>query len=236
MLEIAIVDDEIGSRQLLARYLLRYSKERGERFVVKNYESGIAFLEAYSTDTDIVFLDIEMPGISGMETAHGLRRMDEDICIIFVTNLARYALNGYEVNALDFIVKPVQYASFVHKMDHVLRLFARRKAAKSILLHCDGIMRKLDVSEILYVETVNSYLVYHTLAGELRTRGALKNVEKELGEDGFSRCNSCYLVNMRYVTNVRGDCVMVGEVELKMSRNRKKSFIGDLTQYLGGRL
>lgn len=236
MRKIAIVDDEQDSRQQLADHVLRHADERGTHLEVTQFDSGIQFLERYTHDFELVFLDIEMPGLDGMQTAKELRRMDEGVCILFVTNLARYALRGYEVNAFDFLVKPVAYAGFSVRFERALRYVERFQEEKTVLLQFDGVMKKLGLSEVIYIESSGAYLVYHTADGPCRVRGALKAVEQELSGDGFLRCNHGYLVNLRYVTDVADDTVTVAGDRLKISRNKKKEFIGGLTGYLGRKL
>ncbi|MCM1233913.1 MAG: LytTR family DNA-binding domain-containing protein [Ruminococcus flavefaciens] len=233
MRRIAVIDDEQASRQRLSDHVLCYADERGISLEVIRFESGVQFLEHYSHDFDLVFLDIEMPGMDGMETARELRKMDEDVCIIFVTNLARYALHGYEVNAFDFLVKPVAYAGFTVRFERALRYVGRLREEKTVILQFDGVMKRIGLSEIAYIESAGAYLVYHTSSGLCRVRGALKTAEQELGGDGFLRCNHGYLVNLRYVTDVADDTVTVAGDRLKISRHKKKEFIGGLTGYLG---
>ena len=236
MRKIAIVDDEQASRQHLADYALRYAKECEEHLELIQFESGVQFLEQYTPDFELVFLDIEMPGMDGMQTARELRGMDENVCIIFVTNLARYALHGYEVSAFDFLVKPVQYAGFTVRFERALRYISRFKEEKSVVLQFDGVMKKVGLSEISYIESAGPYLVYHTADGPCRVRGALKTAEQELAGDGFLRCNHGYLVNLRHVTDVANDTVIVGGDALKISRHKKKEFISGLTESLGRKL
>lgn len=233
MRKIAVVDDELAVRNLIVEYISRFSEEKNEVLDVRCFSGGPQFLEAYTTDFDLVFLDIDMPGLDGMQTARELRLMDENISIIFVTNLARYAIKGYEVNALDFIVKPIQYTSFSYKLGKALRFLSRFKEEQSIFLQFDGSIRKTGLSEIIYIESDASYVIYHTLAGPCRVRQTLKSVEKELAKYGFSRCNHGYLVNLKYVTDVHNDTVTVERYTLKISRSRKREFISQLTEYLG---
>lgn len=236
MRKIAIIDDEQAGRQLLTDHVLRYADERGLHLETVQFESGVQFLEHYAHNFELVFLDIEMPGMDGMQTAKELRGMDEDVCIIFVTNLARYALRGYEVNAFDFLVKPVPYAGFAMRFERALRNVERFREEKRVLLQFDGVMKKLGVSEIAYLESNGAYLLYHTSVGLSRVRGTLKAAEQELSGDGFLRCNHGYLVNLRYVTDVADDAVTVGGDRLKISRHKKKEFISGLTGYLGRKL
>lgn len=233
MYHIAVVDDEQQCCDQIVDFLTRYAAEQNIQFQISCYHSGMQFLENYSPTFQLVFLDIDMPEMGGMQTARELRLLDEEIGIIFVTNLARYAIRGYEVNALDFILKPVQYTSFSYKLGKALRLISRFHSDKCIFLPFDGLTKKVALSEIYYVESESSYVIYHTVFGDCRTRGPLKNIEAQFAQDGFLSCNHSFLVNLKYVTDLNNDTVTVGGAKLKISRNKKKAFLNGLTAYLG---
>ena len=120
MYRIALVEDELDAADALAAFLDRYAQERGLDFALARFTNAMDF-ELTKESFDLVFMDIQMPGINGMEAAHLLRTYDEVTPIVFVTNLAQYAVRGYEVDALDFIVKPVTYFNFRMRMDKAMR-------------------------------------------------------------------------------------------------------------------
>lgn len=233
MHRIAVVDDEPTCQNRLTEYFAIYSNQSGEQFKIDCFCNGAEFLEHYQPSYQIVFLDIDMPGMDGMNTAKELRMMDEDVCVIFVTNLARYAIHGYEVNALDFIVKPVQYSSFAYKLEKALRFVARFREEKSVMLQFEGVMRKVNLSDILYIESDGSYILYHLVNDICRVRCSMKSAEQKLRGEGFLRCNHSYLVNLKHVTNISYDTITAGGTQLKISRNKKKEFLGGLAVYLG---
>lgn len=101
MLKVGVVDDDREENARLKGYLQRFQEEEKEEFLIKTYDSGVDFLEEYKSNYDVIFLDIEMPGVDGMEVAHEIRNLDRSVGIIFVTNMAQYAIRGYEVNAID---------------------------------------------------------------------------------------------------------------------------------------
>ena len=111
MLQIAIVEDDPSERERI-RECLRLMEDDDISFAVREFETGVSFLDQYQPEYDIVLMDIEMPGIDGLKTARELRRMDGEVILIFVTNMAQFALYGYEVDALDFILKPINRYSF----------------------------------------------------------------------------------------------------------------------------
>lgn len=236
MYKIAVVDDELLCCKKLETYFAQYAEKTKEQFQIRCFQRGTTFLDEYERDFDLVFLDIDMPGLNGMQTAKELRLMDEDVGIIFVTNLARYALYGYEVNALDFIVKPVLYENFSYKLRKALRIRQHFREEKFVVIQHDGVSQKVKLSDILYVEADGSYVVYHTPEQTYRVRGPLKNVEKELSGQGFLRCDYGCVVNLQHVTNLKSDTVIVGDRELPVSRSRKKQFVVGLTAWLGRKI
>lgn len=233
MYRIAVVDDEAEVRELLKAYFARYEKEKQQALQVVCYEDGAQLLDDDIRELDLVFLDIEMKGLDGLSTARELRQTNRDVGIVFVTNLAHYALSGYEVNALDFIVKPLNYEKFVYKLDkslHVRSLFRREKYT---MLQIDGRFFRIALSDIFYIQAEGSYVVYYTAGGPYRTRGPLKTIEADLCKENFLRCDHGCLVNLRHVIGLKNDMVTVGSTELKISRSRKKPFLEGLTMYLG---
>ena len=204
-----------------------------KKICVKEYTDGLQFLEEYEGNLDVVFLDIEMPHMDGMTVARKLREKDTGIKIIFVTNMAQYAIHGYEVDAVDFIVKPISYYVFVDKLKKALRYLNLNKE-KMVVVHGNGEMMRIGSSQILYVEKDKNYLVFHTTKGDLQARGTMLEVEKELRQEGFSKCINGCLVNLKCVSKLEKDTVWIDEIQLPISRQRKKEFKEDFMRYLGG--
>ena len=228
MPSIAIVDDEAEVRTELHAMLDRYASEAGAGFKVAEYACGEDLIRAGATE-DIILLDIEMAEMNGMQTAQFLRKMDVASEIIFVTNMAQYAIKGYEVRALDFMVKPVRYPSFSFKLSRALEV-VRGKGSSRVAIATKDAQRYVDTADIIYVEVRNHRLTYHTTFGICESWGTLKSVREELEPYGFALCNACYLVNLACVTGYTQDTVTVkGGDELKMSRGRKREFLDALT-------
>ncbi len=234
MISIAIVEDDESSANGLRDMILRYEKEKGQTFDMTLYKNGWDFLNQYKRTFDIVFMDIEMPYINGMETAKRLREMDDAVCLIFVTNMMSYAINGYEVGAQDFMLKPVEYFNLSLKLDKAIRGVRKHRTGDIVIPYEDGIMRLL-IDDILYVEVVKHNVLYYSDREVYRVRSSMTNAEKSLSGYPFAKCNSCYLVHLKYVDKVADNFVYIGEHKLQISRAKKKEFIDRLTEYLGGR-
>lgn len=236
MVRVAIVEDDDKERALLQGYLLNYGKEYNVAFTIETYENAIDFLEKYGNGYDIVFMDIELPYIDGLAAAKKLRDRDRTVTLIFTTNMAQFAINGYEVEAFDFIVKPVIYNDFVFRIEKVISRLSRMTQRFISINLTRGDCMKLDVSHIKYVEIMDHAITYHCDEGDYTAYGTLKKVENTLDRESFVRCNSCYLVNLKYVTNVHDLVCEVGGRQLKISQTKKKDFMKALNDYISGGL
>lgn len=177
-----------------------------------------------------------MEDLDGVSAARLLRKRDRSVTLIFVTNMAQFAIKGYEVDALDFIVKPVKYYDFAFRLKKaVSRLNEKEEQYLPVSIAGGGVV-KLTVSHIKYVEVMKHRIVYHTEDGDFETYGTLKEVEGKLPARHFSRCNSCYLINLKFVASVCDyTCDVAGE-KLRISQPRKKEFMKALSDYIGGGL
>lgn len=167
-----------------------------------------------------------------MEVAHQIRQSDAHVIIVFITNMVQYAVNGYSVNALDYILKPITYPSFSLTIRKVLSALQQQADFKLTLTTADGI-RRISSSSIYYLEVVKHNVMFYTSVGNFIVRSSLKEFENALSDKGFSKCNKCYLVNLRYVTSVTRNDITVNGVSLQMSRRSYPVFIQELTAYIG---
>lgn len=229
MLSIAIVEDDENYTKTLCRYIKQYAEESGESFHINTYKDGLSFL-ASNEERNIIFMDIEMPIMDGMKASSKLRKFDQTSTLIFVTNMANYAVKGYEVDAMDFLVKPIDYFVFSLKLEKAVRLQKSKINNFVVIQTIDGV-QKLDVMSLYYIESDQHYVVCHTENGDYRCRESLKNMEKLLETKNFVRCNNSFLVNMAHVDKIEGDTVQVGKQILSISRSRKKAFMDAMTIY-----
>ena len=233
MIRIAMVEDEAAVREQLQGYIQRYTRQYGTEFAVTEFSDGVEILDAYRPVYDIVLLDVEMKHLDGMETARRIRELDRDVVLLFITNMAQYAIKGYAVGALDYVLKPVPYFAITQQLQKAEEKL-RRRARHYLAVPVEGGLRRLDTAQIYYMESEGHRVHFYTEEGEFLAPGALKTFEEKLADLPFARCNSGYLVNLAQVKSVQQGLTQVGPYELQVSRPKRKSFLAALADYIGG--
>lgn len=235
MYRTLIVEDEPQEANRLSELIARYAETHHIQFHITRHASAMEMLSD-KTHYDLCFLDIDLPGISGMEAAQLLRVYDQTTPIIFVTNLAKYAVKGYEVDALGFIVKPATYGGLSMNLDRALRTIGQN-TGRSVMVPTEDGVRVIPFNSIVYVEVTGHRLTYH-LEGEepLEARGSLGQLEEDLADAPVVRVSKSCVANMDKVSLIRNDCLrMSSGDQLHISRTRKREVVDTVTDYLGGR-
>ena len=234
-MRVAIVEDMDEYTLILQTYLERYEKEHNTDIQITSYKDGMEFIAGYRTVWDLILLDIEMPLLNGMDTARQIRKVDPDVLIIFITCLAQYAIEGYSVRALDYVLKPVQYYAFAAKLDQVCESLSSRQQ-NPILVNSRKGQVKLLPEQIFYIEVQNHTLCYHTRQQLLYSTGtqSLSQLTQELKLSGFARCHQAYLINLRYVMRYDRSSVFLNEETIPLSRSYYKDFVQSLLEYCAG--
>lgn len=235
MLRIAIVEDEERYISTLQSYLEEYEKDSGERIEITVYHDGDEIAAFYRAQFDIILMDIEMKFIDGMTAAEEIRKQDSLVSIIFITNAPQYAIRGYAVGALDYILKPVSYFTFSQKLRRAISRL-EKKNKKWITISIKGGMARMALSDIYYIESEGHNLIYHTKSGNEVASGTMKSIEESMVQMEFSRINKCYLVNLEHVDAVKDKYAVINGDKLLISRPRYKHFMQELTRYWGERL
>ena len=231
MLNIAVVEDEINVSKQIESYINSFANEHRIEISITVYNNADDFLSYYKNNFDLVFMDIELPGINGMDATIKLREKDKNVMIVFVTNLMQYAVNGYSVNAYDFIVKPFNYYSFAIKLKRIFKSLLSNQN-KKIVINYQGGRRVVSIFDILYVEVNKHVLIYHLKKENVTASGTLKKVFEEIGDDSFALCNQCYLVNLKYVEEIKDYNVIVSGEKIQISHPKHKQFLHALNSYL----
>ena len=233
MRNIAIVEDEDLAAQALIDHIKQFEAQTGQSFQIFRFANGADFLQDYRAVYAVVFLDVQMPKMNGLETALQLRRCDKNVSIIFITNLVQYALKGYEVDAVSYLIKPVSYYDFSMKFKKALDIYLLNED-RSFTVNTPGGLCRISTDKLMYVEIMNHRLFYHLIDDVIEMTGVLSGVEQQLSRFGFLRCNKCYLVNPKFIVKVKGSTVQVGDNLLQISRPRRAAFLAELANWYAG--
>ncbi len=233
MIRIAMVEDEDASAEILSKHIDRYSAQSGERILCTRFHNGIDFISDYSFSFDIIFMDIKMPMMDGMTTAKKLRQIDRNVILIFVTNLKQYAIHGYEVNALDYVVKPLAYYDFEMKFIKALNYMREHQNASTLIDIEDG-KKKIMLEKLYYIKVQGRKLFFYTEEGCFETHGQLNVLEEQLRDKSFIRCDNSYLVNLRHVNEIHKNDLLVGNDVVPISRRKKSEVMEKIAEYLSG--
>lgn len=231
----AIIEDDPGYARYLEECLSRYGAEHDCTFQIRSFSRAEAFLTDSRIVDDMVFMDVDLGEgwMDGLDAARALRERGSMAVLFFITNMPQYAPNGYEVDAIDYCVKPINYNSLAVKLDKAVRVLAQRQGLPVRVKTREG-FRVVSSSDILYIEVKGHDLMFHTAREVIGSYGGLGDRERELQGREFARCSASALVNLRYVTGLHGDEIAIGTQRIKIGRSRKKEFLTRLNQYLGG--
>lgn len=230
-MRIAVCDDEelfrIEFKSVLDKVLIN------AEYDIDTFSGGSSLYEAFLKNPfDLVFLDIEMPGLDGITLAKRLRAVSENVQIVFLTSHIEYALEGYEVNALRYLVKPVD----MNKLSEVLKYIQDKKNnSRQIMIKQEGEDIVIDISDIIYMESMDKNVRIVTSKSEYITRYNISDYEEELKNSGFLRIHRGYLISLSKVKKiVKNDVVMDGDISLPVSRSNIKTLKDALYAYVEG--
>ena len=208
-----IVDDE----PLAVRLLESYVEKTPDLELMASFTDSINAINAIKTQRpDLIFLDIQMPNIDGMELAHSL---PEETRVIFTTAFKEYAFESYEVNALDFLLKPVRYNKFLAAVEKARKLYQQPSAPQpqqqtTLFIRVEGEWRNVTIDQITYVNGMKDYVMFY-LDNEpkpLITHLTMKAVEEMLPKEKFLRVHRSYIVAVDKIQKVdRNDCIYIGK-------------------------
>lgn len=217
--KIAVCDDEQDQTEYILSILAAWGRQYGCTCDVSVFDSAESFLFDYEDHKtwDILLLDVEMKNMTGIELARRIRKDDNRTEIIFTTAHFEFAGEGYEVDALHYLVKPVSDAKLMQVLDKA----AQRLSVEplSVVINCSGETLRLYESDILYVESFLHYILIHTKDNEYRIKENLSAFAQKLSDD-FYRVHRSYLVSLKHITRISRTSVSVGRTELPLSRGK----------------
>ncbi len=233
MYRILLCDDETATLEQLCTYLEKMAAQNHWSIEVQTCSSGSDLLQMPLDQVNLLILDIGMEGLSGMEAAHLLRKQGHDVCIIFLTSMVQYALEGYDVQAFAFLPKPVDYDRFAAKVSEALEAVRRRRGVMLTLKNGMSIDH-IPSREILYAD-VQDHSVRIVLPKECRTYYTrLQIIEQQLSGQGFFRCHKSFLVNFYHIRAIRQDeLLMCNGDSVPLSRHRRQEFLDSFSKFVG---
>lgn len=231
MIRIAIVDDEESAISELRVLIDKFFESEKIEYFVDSYKSSIDFIEEYRP-CDIVFMDIEMPEYNGMKTAEKLRKIDKNVILVFVTNFTKYAMKGYSVNAMDYLLKPIRSSRFFALMKKIM-IELQKGTAGTILLGNKDEKKVVKLDAIMYVSIREHLVTYYLVEEKIEEWGSLKKIEKLFPEEIFVRCDYNCIVNLKYIALInKGSLILRNNTELRISGRRRKKLEEKLIEYM----
>jgi DNA-binding LytR/AlgR family response regulator len=232
MYKIAIVEDEEKQVAILKKFLHQYEKEKSVDFQLDFYSDGDEIVEGFDCSYDLILMDIMMQFMDGMTAAEEIRKKDESVFIIFITNMVNYAIKGYQVGAFDYILKPIQYFQLEKSLTRALSKLNKDDNSAYINIKTNNGAHRISLNDIYFIDSYGHYLTFHTNKGEYTVYMRVKDLEAELSGKDFFRVNKGVIVNLRHIDGFDEGCCIIGEERLAVSRSRKKEFMEALTYYM----
>ena len=233
MLKVAIVEDDPHYSTLLQRFVEKFQEETHRTLKVDIFSNGLNFVSDYNDGYNIAILDIEMPLMDGISAAKKIRAVDQNVTIIFITNMAKLAIKGYEIDALDFMVKPIDYFNFYLKMEKAIRI-QEKFIDNFIMINSYSGKVRIRISDIKFIESNFHDLTYHTIDGNYETRNTLKSIEGDLSKYNFIRVNNSFLVNMAFIERIEGENIFIDKHTIQISRSKKRDVLAAIGVFYGG--
>lgn len=235
-MKIAIVDDEIREQEIIAKYIGEWAEAKKELVEFFYFDSSEGFLFSWEDvkDYELLVLDIEMGKISGLELAKKIRLEDKRIFIIFVTGYDEYMQYGYDVSALQYLIKPVNKERLFHALN---KLSEKEETVKSLILNSENGVKRIQINNVLYVEAAGHGSIMYTVDEVIRLKESFGDIEKQvhpLGE--VVKCHRAYLVNLRFVSAIQNSNLILDNGEnLPISRSQMKNVQREFLRYYRGR-
>lgn len=236
--KVAIIDDEQTYLDFISTQIKEFPTKEDISFQVDCFLTGDAFLNQEHLNYDIIFLDINMPGINGLTTATRFRAVNQSSLIIFSTHYAQYAIDGYMVNAFAFLIKPISTDTFQSTLKKALqRIQKNTPSIETIQIKTSEGIHVVDINDIVYIEIQRHTLFYYILKNNelttLHTYGSMKEISNALRPMNFETCSACYLINLKHVSAIiKKKVELCSKITLPISRQFFKNFLARFMEFL----
>ncbi|RDY23368.1 DNA-binding response regulator [Romboutsia maritimum] len=235
MLKIALCEDEDIQRLRMKDYLRKILDEKNIKNQIFEYKSGIELISNYPKNIDILLLDVQMPGLDGMETARKIRGFDNKVEIIFITGVIDYIQDGYEVRAYRYLLKPIKFDELKKHIISCIELIENYKD-KYILIKEKGNIYKIFIEDILYLEVNRKDMKIYTKDKVYEFVMSMKLAEEELGKYKFFRCHKSFLVNLKKVEYIEKNVLIIQKYKIPISKYRLREVKLELLNVLGEKI
>lgn len=225
-----IVDDEPTAREIISSHLSKIDRIE----VIATCSNALEAFNCINTQkVDLIFLDINMPEISGISFA---KSINKDIKIIFTTAYREYAIDGFDLHAVDYLLKPIAYERLLNAIHNYFEIHHKAESSKTIetslnefiFVRSDRRMKKVDFSEIIYVESYSDYVKIHCSSNTIVTRETISTIESKLPQQYFTRTHRSYIIAISRIDSFSNEEIVVGKKSIPISRNYKAEVLGRL--------
>ncbi|MCP4725543.1 MAG: response regulator transcription factor [bacterium] len=228
MLRCIVVDDEAGAIEILSRYISRLS----ELELLNTFSDPVeAFRYLDTNEVDLVFLDINMPNLSGIQFSNLIR--DRNIPVIFCTAYPEYAVESYEHEAVDYLLKPIPFERFLKAVNKVLKTYktadkdeVKKSHEDKLFIKSGSKIHQLDLTALLYAEKDGHYIIFHTDSGEILSRMTMRDLAELLPGTKFVRVHRSYVVSIDRIDTIQKHSVYIRKNEIPIGENYKEEFFG----------
>lgn len=234
MIKVAMCEDSKTDRELLQRIIEYLMKERGLTFQIETYESGESLVHGYSNHPcDLIFMDIIMGGMDGIEAGRKIRELDQKVEIVYCTSSEDFAIIAYEIHALGYLLKPFEPGRIGAVLDYYVQKHPQKNQNFiEVKSHRKSVI--IPYKDIIFMESDNKVVYIHTTTqGDVKVYNRLDVLEEEIKDERFLRCHQSYFVNMQYVAGlVDSDFIMITDSMIPIRKSGRKLIVKRYEEYL----
>lgn len=222
-MKVAVCEDEVIQINLLNNQIENWAKEKGIDISIDNFKTAESFLFQWSDydKYDIIFLDIKLSEMSGIELSNRIREKNKTIDIVFVTGFFKYALHGYRVSALQYLMKPIDTSDLYFCLDKTFNRVNSKDEISTLVIETTKKIIKLDYNKINYCIMFSPYIEVHTNSEKITLRKKISEMEEILPSKYFVRCHRSYIVNVKYIKSItKNNVLLENGINIPISRGK----------------